>query len=177
MLQLVNMLIKKCELVNCDNEILSNKMCSYHYYKHRRSLPHIAKALRESAVRYRKSEKGKISNRAKTKRWRELNPEKYIYWLAHSRAKEKQVPFTIKVEDIKIPKFCPILGIPLFRGKIIVCPNSPTLDRLKPELGYTPENIAVISRRANELKNNMTLEQVEVLYRWMKAEYAKRNTR
>ena len=34
--------------------------------------------------------------------------------------------------------------------------NSPTLDRIVPELGYVPGNVAVISWKANRLKGNNT---------------------
>jgi hypothetical protein len=41
--------------------------------------------------------------------------------------------------------------------------NIPSLDRIRPERGYTKGNIWVISNRANTLKNNATLEELELL--------------
>ena len=46
--------------------------------------------------------------------------------------------------------------------------GSPTLDKTIPALGYVPGNIAVISWRANRLKNNGTLEELEALVEWMR---------
>ncbi len=55
-----------------------------------------------------------------------------------------------------------MLGIPLFRstGSKGQGPNSPTLDRLDPALGYTPENVVVISARANQIKTDATVEEL-----------------
>jgi len=49
--------------------------------------------------------------------------------------------------------------------------TSPTLDRFIPELGYIPGNVDIISHRANALKSNATLEEVQML-----ADYMKRKT-
>ena len=38
-------------------------------------------------------------------------------------------------------------------------PDSPSLDRIVPELGYVKGNIRVISNRANHLKSDATLEE------------------
>jgi hypothetical protein len=42
--------------------------------------------------------------------------------------------------------------------------HSPSLDRIFPELGYTKGNVRVISWRANWIKNNSTIEEIEKLY-------------
>ncbi|QOC54153.1 hypothetical protein [Caulobacter vibrioides] len=82
---------------------------------------------------------------------------------ARSRAKAAGVPATIIAADIVIPSHCPVLGIPLFRrlGRKGGCDNSPSLDRIVPEFGYVPGNIVVVSRRANRIKNDATLEELE----------------
>ena len=66
----------------------------------------------------------------------------YRMWSdAKKRAEAKSLPFTIKVQDIKIPKRCPLLQIPLFVSKGQQTGNSPSLDRIKRERGYVPGNI------------------------------------
>jgi hypothetical protein len=87
---------------------------------------------------------------------------------ARSRATKLQVSFDIVKEDIIIPKTCPVLGIELEVGDRHFHDNSPSLDRLRPEIGYTPENIRVISWRANRIKCNGTLEELEKIVTYMR---------
>lgn len=82
-----------------------------------------------------------------------------IYIRARYRAKEISVPFSIEREDVIIPEVCPVLGIPIIldSGRLnggMQCHNSPTLDRLIPELGYVRGNVQIISWRANDLKRD-----------------------
>lgn len=84
---------------------------------------------------------------------------------ARLRAFEKGVPFTIEVEDIFIPKCCPVLGIPLTAGGH--SDNSPSLDRIVPATGYVRNNIQVISNRANRIKNDATLEELRAVLFWL----------
>lgn len=88
------------------------------------------------------------------------NPEKYIYKQAKHRAKVnyKDMEFTIKVSDIVIPKQCPYLGVELSFFK--EGNQAPSLDRIDSSKGYTKDNIQVISRLANTMKNNATKEQL-----------------
>jgi len=90
-----------------------------------------------------------------------------LWNLAKARARVFQLPFSIKKEDIVIPVVCPILGLPL-----ITTPpksdNTPTLDRIVPSLGYTPDNIHVISFRANRLKQDATALELGAILSYVK---------
>ena len=91
---------------------------------------------------------------------------------ARRRAKRDSLDFTIKRSELVIPEICPVLGIPLFYlpdGK--TGDNTPSLDRIIPSLGYVKGNVAVISKKANIMKQNNTLETLEALMT-----YIKRNT-
>lgn len=93
------------------------------------------------------------------------NPAKAMHWRVKSRAKKNNIPFDIDVEDIVIPELCPILLIPLKtrQGKGYH-PDSPSLDRIVPKLGYVKGNVRVISARANLLKNDASeLELTAIL--------------
>lgn len=90
-----------------------------------------------------------------------------IYW-ATKRAKGKGLPCTIGVIDVWIPKYCPVLGLVLTPGNHKRHDASPTIDRFRPELGYTPGNVQVISHRANQLKNNATVAEMERVLRYMR---------
>jgi hypothetical protein len=83
---------------------------------------------------------------------------------ARTRAKRDGIVCDIQIEDIIIPDKCPLLGVPFdmhatrFKKSL-----SPSLDRKNPKLGYTKDNIWVISYRANTVKSDLTLQELEVL--------------
>ena len=89
-----------------------------------------------------------------------------------SRALAKGLEHSLILENICIPKYCPLLGIELKdntgtgKGNN---PTSPSLDRLDSSKGYTPDNVWVISNRANEIKSNATLEELEAIVRGLRA--------
>jgi hypothetical protein len=68
------------------------------------------------------------------------------------------------------------LGIPILVGQKR-SENSPSLDRIRPERGYVPGNVRVLSDRANRLKSNLTYEELVQLSergpRRLRNEYAK----
>lgn len=86
---------------------------------------------------------------------------------AKRRAKKQGVVFEIVLDDLRIPNFCPVLGIRLSPGEGYAHEGSPTIDRQIPSLGYTKDNICIISSLANRVKNNATPEQVRLLLAWM----------
>lgn len=94
---------------------------------------------------------------------------------ARARAKEKGVPFNLKATDITIPDLCPYIGMPLEKttGSNTAQPNSPSIDRIVPALGYVRGNVEVISHLANTMKSNATKEQ---LVAFAKGVLAKFNT-
>ena len=117
--------------------------------------------------------------RANARHWKRSNPEWVAafsaggYWAdrrrsdygrryearnnAKSRAKRKGVPFALTIDDVPpIPETCPVLGIPLQINNDAARGDSPSLDRIKPELGYVPGNVMWISNRANSIKNDAT---------------------
>ena len=112
-----------------------------------------------------------LKNRERTlayQRAQRINdPRKRMYTWIKSSAKKNNVPFDITIDDIIIPKVCPVLGIPIVLGESKRSDNSPSLDKFVPELGYVKGNINVISWRANRLKNNGTPEEFRRLVKWM----------
>jgi hypothetical protein len=90
----------------------------------------------------------------------QVTPEYRMWAAAATRAKRDGTIFTIKLEDIRIPKICPLLGIPLVSGNGFHTAASPSLDRFDTTKGYTPDNIWVISFRANSWKSNFTLTEL-----------------
>jgi hypothetical protein len=88
-----------------------------------------------------------------------------MLWGAKKRAREDGVPFGITVADIEIPECCPLLGIALERAQGFRTGASPSLDRIRPELGYVPGNVWVISFRANQIKSDATLDELRAIVR------------
>lgn len=97
------------------------------------------------------------------RKWRTAHPEKKLWRAARNRAKQDGLSFTITPDDIVIPDVCPVLGLPLAIATGKSGPNSPSLDRIAPHVGYVPENIEVISWRANSLKKDATPDELRKL--------------
>lgn len=90
----------------------------------------------------------------------------YRLWnAARVRARKRKLEFTLLLDDIVVPEFCPVTGIRLESHKGTVRWSSPTLDRVDNAKGYTKENSWVISARANSWKSNFTLDELrQMLY-------------
>lgn len=96
------------------------------------------------------------------------NREEKMVNSARRRAKVKNLEFNIDKTDIIIPSVCPILGIPIERGKGTQQDSSPSIDRINSNKGYIKGNIQIISYRANTLKNNGTIEEFQKIIDYMK---------
>lgn len=70
------------------------------------------------------------------------------------------------MKDIVIPTHCPVFGWVLRAGGRHF--NSMSIDRVDSSKGYIPGNVKVISLRANQLKNNATIEELENIVKYMK---------
>ena len=97
------------------------------------------------------------------------------YRIRQQVANREGIPFTIKFEDIETPEFCPVFGTKLeygasqkVNGKQTRNKNKVSIDKLIPELGYVPGNVFVISWRANNLKSNMSVDELEKILDYMK---------
>src|SRR5574341_2325791 len=106
-----------------------------------------------------------IYKRSNKKQFEKLN--KWIYnWpkKLYNRAKINALrynrEFNIKLEDIIITEYCPILNIKLDMDHKWY---KPSLDRIDNSKGYIKENIVVISYRANWLKSSATKEELKLL--------------
>lgn len=86
------------------------------------------------------------------------NLEFQMWKRAKYRAINKNLEFNIEIEDIKIPKYCPILNIEIKQCFGAAGDSSPSLDRINVNKGYIKGNIQVISRMANIMKAHATFE-------------------
>ena len=121
---------------------------------------------RRNRTHYNKSHERIQANRKKA---RITHREYGMLARCKSRAKKNNISFDLTIEDIVIPDLCPVLKIPFRKLSLEDTPrkgyhpNAPSLDRIIPALGYTKGNVRVISARANLLKNDATISELELV--------------
>lgn len=92
------------------------------------------------------------------KKYREKYPLKYWYTTLKSNAKRRRKPFTLTLEQFG--EFCMKTGYDEKKGKTA---DSLSVDRIKPWLGYSADNIRAITLSDNsKLRNDPTYEVKEV---------------
>lgn len=140
---------RQSRCIECDKEVHASE----HY-----------KELRKESRNLRRKCSSSDNERDKQKLLEDEDSyKKYMVRSAKQRALKKGLDFDITYEDFIIPEKCPLLGIPLVKhvGDGIAQDDSPSLDRIKPELGYVKGNVWVISRKANEIKNNVDADTLK----------------
>jgi hypothetical protein len=95
---------------------------------------------------------------------------------ARQRAKLKDLPFDIDsaylLSIYPADGVCPVMGIKMKFGFTPTKrsggnPDSPSLDRLDPNKGYVKGNVVWMSFRANAIKQNASLEEIQAVARFM----------
>lgn len=138
--------------------------------------------------KYREKNKDKLriydsspERKAFHKQWlqkkRQEDPCRFIYYSAKQRSKVAGIIFEITKEDVKdiYPNDgkCPIFGMQLVTNVGKTKDDSPSLDRIVPGKGYVKGNIVVISHRANRIKNNATIAELESIVSFLKSKEIK----
>lgn len=116
-------------------------------------------------------ENNRAKYKAQAKAWRAANPERArgisyasekrhrarrIIYSTRLRARKQGVPYTITKQDIEkhlAPMTCAVTGVQLGWD---LGPFTPSIDRIIPEHGYTPENIRIVCFAYNCFKNAWT---------------------
>lgn len=121
-----------------------------------------------------KKEKQRIS----TSKYLHDRQEYRLFHACKQNAKKKGIEFSISLEDIIIPEFCPLTGVRITnifgRGRV---PTNASIDRKNSSLGYTKENIWVISDLANRMKQNATEEELVMFAKGIISYYERKNAR
>ena len=104
-----------------------------------------------------------------------LNPEwrlKKLISMAKNRAKKKNLSFDLDIDFLlflwyKNKGSCSLTGIPFILEPMEklgqVNPRAPSIDRIAPELGYTKENIRLITYHMNVALSEYGIEEFEKL--------------
>jgi len=111
--------------------------------------------------RYANNEEYREYMKERARQYAGDNPLLAILRAAKQRAKIKGFEFDLTIEDIVVPEYCPVLGIKLKHNRGGKGHNSPSLDRIDNHRGYTKDNIIVVSDRANRLKNDATMGELQ----------------
>lgn len=131
-----------------------------HYQKYKKSIKEAKKRYYEKT----KVLKGCWPKKNKTP----ITKEKALWHVAKYRAGKNGLDFSIEISDIVIPDVCPVLGLPIVVTNIKTQANSPSIDRINSGKGYTKDNIRIISWRANKIKSDAKIHEIEAILRYMK---------
>jgi hypothetical protein len=135
------------------------KSCRKNYRKSEKR-EHTKKYISERKEHYKHlNDEWRKNNPDYQKKWTKKCPESQLLRSARNRAKQKNMECTITQNDIHIPKICPVFKVPFVKGT----EYAPSLDRIDNTKGYTPENIVVVSRKANVMKNNGSVQDLKML--------------
>lgn len=124
---------------------------------------------RKYRIKYRKELS--ILNLGYTKKYRRTieGKKRWLIGSVKARAKRENILFNLTIDSVDWPEFCPVLGIKLdYSATMKTRQYSPSIDRIKPELGYVINNVKVISYRANMLKSSASLEEVEKILKYVR---------
>ena len=128
-------------------------------YYHRNKERILAKLRDNHKEYYQKNKERLLKN---SERYKDRHPCRSLLSSIKCRCKRDNIPFNLEEADIVIPDACPLLGIKLeFRSGN--WENSPSIDRIIPSLGYVKGNVWIISMRANRIKCNATLEELQMI--------------
>jgi hypothetical protein len=110
--------------------------------------------------------------------YRQRNKESFDYRLkallnaSRQRAKLKGLEHTLTFEELKSiyppDNKCPVFGTELKFGDAGFRDNSPSVDKIDPTKGYTLDNVQILSWRANRLKVDASINELEMLLAFMK---------
>ena len=94
-----------------------------------------------------------------------LNVEKCMLSKSKKRAKEQNLLYNLDEDYIKsifpLDNCCPVFGIKfIYADKM----KTASLDKIIPELGYVKGNVQILSKKANTIKSNYTIQElIEVI--------------
>ena len=135
---------------------------------------HKSKRFTHNGVCYECCQLASSANYHKNKR----DPDYYKHRkfnATRTRAARAGIPFDLEPDDIVWNSTCPVFGFVLDYGSDdCQNPNAASLDKVDPTLGYVKGNVRVVSMRANWLKQDATVEQLEQIARYMREHFLSR---
>jgi hypothetical protein len=111
-------------------------------------------------------------NKDYQKRYRSNNRFSVRMRSCRARAKELSLPFNLTTEYLEEiwTGTCPAFGTRLDLSALRQQEGHAQVDRIIPELGYVKGNVVWLSERANRIKDNATLSDLERIVEWLKSQ-------
>lgn len=129
---------------------------------------HITKRFSHNGVCYdccMKASKNSYNKNKTDIEWR----RKRLFRLLKNKANRRNIPFEINYEDVIWNTHCPVFGCKLVYDNLgNPISESASFDKIDPKLGYVKGNVIIISFRANWLKQDSTIDQIEKILSYMK---------
>ena len=101
--------------------------------------------------------------------WRRRNPFKFKCSSKRQECRKRGIAFNLTPDYLEATwtNQCPILGVDMSILSHKDELYAPQLDRIDPNEGYVMGNVMWLSRRANNIKGNATVEELEAVLRWL----------
>ena len=128
-----------------DKKFCSDK-CRLYYHNNLERTPEYKKEMSKRVSKY-------FLDRKQT------DPISHILFRCRDNAAKKGYEYNLCREDITIPEFCPLLGIRLTYNDVW---STPSIDRIDPKKGYVKDNVWIISRKANVMKQDVSIELLQI---------------
>jgi hypothetical protein len=124
---------------------------------------------REAILAGMKADTGAVQRAYARRKVRRQNPETWgreIIGSLRKRAQSKGLEFNLTPEDIVVPPLCPVFGVAFEFGSH--GPNRPSVDRIDNSKGYVRGNVCVICARANQIKSDASISELESVIAYMR---------
>ena len=95
----------------------------------------------------------------------------HIWRRLRDSAKKRNIPFDLSltdITDIGFPLSCPVLNVPIYFNRGKPQWDSISYDRIDSALGYTRDNLVVVSFKANRIKSDYTIADMEKVLNYYK---------
>lgn len=103
------------------------------------------------------------------KAWKQKDPLRYMLFYSKRGAIKRGIHFELVASDFQyLPTHCPVLGIELeYAADGPRHDGTASIDRVDNSMGYTPNNVRIISWRANRLKSDATVDELRRLVNYL----------
>lgn len=158
-LRAISRIERHCQ--NCGSRLRSDNLSGYC------NAPECQLIWERLRGRLRRADKPE-DHRVYQRKYKRSHREQTALVRARRRAVKSGIVFNLTTADLPpVPDYCPALGVPFQRGDGRPVPESLTLDRINPALGYVPGNVMWLSHRANAMKQDATIEELHRFARWV----------